>query len=127
MNAKFKRPAVPIYTSRGDAEAFLVYPYLFNRLGEWIGWVTIDRQVYSVLGFYVGDLTAEPRIIRKKFSSTLKPWKSVPVRPSHFVVPAAIPLAPLMGDLRFGLIDVLLDEPERLHTLDAGEQREDLD
>jgi hypothetical protein len=32
-----------------------------------------------------------------------------------------------MGDLRFGVMDVLLDEPERLHTLDAGEQRQDLD
>lgn len=127
MNAQFKRPVVPIYTSRGDAEAFLAYPYLFNRLGEWIGWATVDRQVYSVLGFYVGDLTAEPRIIRKKFSNTLVPWKSPPVHPPHFVVPATIPLAPLMGDLRFGLIDVLLDEPERLHTLDAGEQRQDLD
>jgi hypothetical protein len=32
-----------------------------------------------------------------------------------------------MGDLRFGVLDVLLDEPERLHTLDAGELRQDLD
>jgi hypothetical protein len=32
-----------------------------------------------------------------------------------------------MGDLRFGVLDVLLDEPERLHTLDAGEMRQDLD
>jgi hypothetical protein len=61
MNIPTQRSVIPIYTSRGDAEAFLVYPYLYNRSGEWIGWVTADRQVYSVLGFYVGDLTAEPR------------------------------------------------------------------
>ena len=41
---------IPIYTSRGDAEAFLDYPYLFNRIGDWIGWVTPKRDVYSVLG-----------------------------------------------------------------------------
>ncbi len=127
MNNQPQRSIIPIYTSRGDAEAFLVYPYLFNRLGEWIGWVTAERQVYSVLGFYVGDLTAEPRIIRKRITATLKPRRTPPSRPARLAVSATIPLAPLMGDLRFGVLDVLLDEPERLHTLDAGEQRQDLD
>ena len=120
--------AVPIFTSRGDAGAFLVYPYLYNRLGEWIGWVTAERQVYSVLGIYAGDMTAEPRIIRNRIIITsLKPNKTPPERPPYLLVPATIPLAPLMADLRFGVLDVLLEEPERLHTLDAGEQRKDLD
>jgi len=127
MSTQPQRSVIPIYTSRGDAEAFLVYPYLYNRLGEWIGWVTADRQVYSVLGYYVGDLTAEPRIIRKRITASLMPRRTPLVRPQRLLVPATIPLAPLMGDLRFGVMDVLLDEPERLHTLDAGEQRQDLD
>jgi hypothetical protein len=126
MNTQLQRSVIPIYTSRGDAEAFLVYPYLYNRLGEWIGWVTANRLVYSVLGFYVGDLTAEPRIIRKRITATLKPRKIPLARPPHLAVPATIPLAPLMGDLRFGVLDVLLEEPERLHTLDAGELRQDI-
>ncbi len=122
-----QRAVIPIYTSRGDAEAFLCYPYIYNRTGEWIGWVTADRQIYSVLGVYVGDLTAEPRILRKRITSTLKPRKSPPPRPPKLAVPATIPLAPLMADLRFGTVDVLLEEPERLHTTDAGELRQDLD
>jgi hypothetical protein len=122
-----QRSVIPIYTSRGDAEAFLVYPYLYNRLGEWVGWVTADRQVYSVLGFFVGELTAEPRLIRKRITATLKARKSPPPRPPRLAVPATIPLAPQMGDLRFGVMDILLEEPERLHTLDAGEQRQDMD
>ena len=121
------RSVISIYTSRGDAEAFLVYPYLYNRMGEWIGWVTAERQVYSVLGYYVGDLTAEPRIVCKRITATLRPSKSPPPRPPKLAVPATIPLAPQMGDLRFGVMDVLLEEPQRLHTLDAGEQRQDLD
>ena len=121
------RAIVPIYTSLGDAEAFLVYPYLHNRLGEWIGWVTSDRQVYSVLGFYVGELTAEPRIIRKKITASLKPRKTPPPPPVCLLLPATIPLPPMLPDLRFGVLDVLQDEPERLHTLDAGELRKDLD
>ncbi len=127
MNTQPGRSVIPIYTSRGDAAAFLVYPYLYNRLGEWIGWITAERQVYSVLGSYVGDLTAEPRIVRKRVTDTLMPRKTPPARPPSFAVPATIPLAPLMGDLHFGVMDVLLEEPGLLHTLDAGELRQDLD
>jgi hypothetical protein len=122
-----QRTIIPIYTSRGDAEAFLCYPNLFNRTGEWIGWVTADRQVYSVLGFFVGELTAEPRILRRRITATIKPRRSPPTRPPRLEVPATIPLAPLMGDLRFGVVDVLLEEPERLHTVDSGDFRQDLD
>jgi hypothetical protein len=127
MSLQPLRAVIPIYTSRGDAEAFLCYPYLHNRLGEWIGWVTADRQVYSVLGFYVGELTAEPRIIRKRITASLKPRKSPPATPTRLLIPSTIPLAPLMGDLRFGVLDILMDEPERLHTLDSGEERQDAD
>jgi hypothetical protein len=127
MNNQSRFSVIPVYTSRGDAEAFLVYPYLFNRLGEWIGWVTAERQAYSILGYYVGELTAEPRIIRKRFTASLKPRKSPPPPPQRLAIPATIPLAPLMADLRFGVEDVLLEEPERLHTMDGGELRQDLD
>ncbi len=122
-----QRSIVPIYTSRGDAEAYMIYPYLYNRMGEWVGFVTPDRQVYSVLGFYVGDLTAEPRIVRRRITASLKPRKTPPPRPQHITLPATIPLPPMMADLKFGYTDILLDEPERLHTVDAGELRQDLD
>jgi hypothetical protein len=122
------QPAViAIYTSRGDAEAFLCYPYLYNRMGEWVGWVTAGREVYSVLGVYVGDLTAEPRIIRRQITATLKSRKAPPARPPRLSIPATIPLAPLMAELRPGAVDVLAEEPGRLHTLDAGDLREDMD
>jgi hypothetical protein len=128
MNNQPHRAIVPIYTSRGDAEAFLVYPYLHNRLGEWIGWVTADRMVYSVLGFFVGELTAEPRIIRKRITASLKPRKTpLAPPPNRLLVPPTIPLPPMLPDLRFGVMDVLLEEPERLHTLDSGENRQDMD
>ena len=118
---------IPIYTSRGDAEAFLDYPYLFNRTGDWIGWVTPKRDVYSVLGHYVGYLTNDPRILRKRTTFTLKPRLQPPAAPKKVYAPATIPLAPMMSELTQSLIDVLLDEPERLHTLDYGELRQDLD
>ncbi len=118
---------VPIYNSKGDADAFLEYPYLFNQLGEWIGFVDAKRQVYSVLGVYVGYLSNEPRILRKRSTSTLRAHAEVPRAPGKFVPPASVPLAPMMPELTHSIIDVLLEEPERLHTSDLGELRQDLD
>ena len=65
-------PLIPIYTSKGDAEAFLRYPYLFNRGGDWIGFVTPYREVYSVLGNFVGTLTNDPRIVGKRLGPAMK-------------------------------------------------------
>jgi hypothetical protein len=118
---------IPLYTTRGDAEAFLLYPYLFNRNGEWIGFVTSKREVYSVLGEYVGMVTDERRIVRKRATSTFLPRKAPPPRPPKVSPPATIPLPPMMSDLPHSQIDVLLDMPERLHTLDTGDGRRDMD
>ncbi len=118
---------IPIYTSRGEAEAFLVFPYIFNRNGEWVGWVTPKREVYSVLGYYVGSLTDDARITRKRSEDDVKSRLKPPPKPSKLATPASIPLAPLMSDLTQSFIDVLQDEPERLHTFDSGEFRQDMD
>ncbi len=121
------KTVIPIYNSKGDVDAFLVYPYLFNRTGDWIGWTTPKREVYSVLGYYVGYLSNDPRVLRKRATSTLKPRLKPPPRPERFSPPATVPLAPMMSELTHSIVDVLLEEPERLHALDAGELRDDLD
>ena len=118
---------IPIYTTAGDVGAFLVYPYLYNRVGEWIGWVRRDREVYSVYGRYVGHLGNGPRILRKRTYSFDKPTLEPPKRPPRIQPPATVPLPPMMAELSFSEIDVLQDEPERLPTLDTGEFKEDLD
>lgn len=118
---------IPIYTSQGDAEAFLLYPYIFNRLGEWIGWVTPQREVYSVMGYFVGVLTSDPRIVRNRSGDGDKPRRNPPRQPKRITTPAQVPLAPMMQELNYSMIDVLSEEPERLHTLDSGEMRQDMD
>jgi hypothetical protein len=117
---------IPIFTTHGDADVFLAYPYLYNRQGEWIGWVTAQREVYSVLGYYVGTLTSDPRIVRKR-SGEPKPRLKPPAAPARLRMPPTVPLPKMMGDLSHEVIDVLEDEPERLHTSDAGEMRQDMD
>jgi len=126
MNQNVRR-IIPIYSSRGDVDAFLSYPYLFNRSGEWVGWVTPNREVYSVMGYYVGYLSDDARILRKRATNALKPRLNPPPHPGRITTPATVPLAPLMKELTHSIIDVLVEEPERLHTLDSGELREDLD
>jgi hypothetical protein len=118
---------IPIYTTKGDAEAFLVYPHIYNRIGEWIGWITPQKEIYSVLGHYVGYLSKGPRILRKRAIEIEKARKHPLAKPPKVHPPATVPLAPMMPELSHSDIDVLLDEPERLHTADSGEFRDDLD
>lgn len=121
------RKLIPIYTSKGDAEAYLIYPYIYNRLGDWIGFVTPKREVFSVIGYYVGMFTDDFRIIGKRTTNTLKPRLKPPPAPGKVYPPATVPLAPMMRELTHSQIDILFDEPDRLHTLDSGEFREDMD
>ena len=118
---------IPIYNSQGEADAFLVFPNLYNRGGEWIGWVTPQRDVYSVMGYFVGTLTNDPRIVRKRAEDDLRPRLRAPAHPGRITPPATVQLAPMMKELTHSLVDILSEEPDRLHTLDSGEMREDLD
>lgn len=118
---------IPIYTTAGDCSAIMVFPHLFNTFGEWIGWITPDKQVYSVLGHYIGWLTDEPRILRRRVHDGSIQRLEPPTRPSNIRSPATIPLPPMMAVLPFAIIDVLSEEPERLHTIDTGEFKKDMD
>jgi hypothetical protein len=118
---------IPIYTTQGDVGAFLAYPNLFNRDGEWIGWVTAQREVYSVHGHYAGILNDDPRILRKLSEGIGSPRMDPPPFPGQITLPATIPLAPFMPELPIGFMDVLQDAPELLPSIDFGELREDMD
>jgi len=118
----------PVYNTRGDLEAFLSFPYIYSRLGEWIGWVTNDRLVYSVHGLYVGYYSKDNRILRKQSDAFGQHRLTPPAAPQgRITIPAHVPLAPLMAELPFGVIDVLLEQPDLLPSLDFGEGREDMD
>lgn len=118
---------ISIYTTRGEIVAFLRYPYIFNRQGEYIGWVTPEKEVYSVHGHYVGWLTNEPRVVRKHSSGYLKPRRTPPPIPEKITPPAILPLAPLMPELPVGAYDVFEETPEMLPPVDFGDLREDMD
>ncbi len=125
--ATITRHPIPIYASNGEAGVLLVYPYLFNLLGEWVGWVTPNREVYSTLGFFIGHLTGDPRILRKRNTEEPHPRMPIPPAPPPIKPPAVIPLAPLMSEVSFDTVDVLWECPQELHTVDTGELRDDMD
>ena len=127
MAFRAAKKLIVIYMTRGDVGAFLLFPHIFNRQGEWIGWVTPTRQVYSVHGHYVGWLSDEPRILRKLSSGYLKPRLAPPSQPESIAPPATIPLAPMMPEVPIGSFDVLEDSPELLPPIDFGDLREDMD
>lgn len=122
-----KTRIIAIFTTRGDVGGFLSYPYIFNRDGEWIGWVNEQKQVYSVHGHYVGWLSSDPRILRKQSSGYLKPIHDPPPHPNHLSPPASLPLAPMMAELPIGVNDVLGERPELMPAVDFGDLRDDMD
>jgi hypothetical protein len=119
---------VPIFTTLGDVAAFLAYPYIFSCEGDWIGWISPERFVYSTHGHYVGWLANGPRILRKLADGYTRPMVEViPPFTLKITTPVMHPLAPMMPELTFGEMDVLLDRPDLLPPVDFGELREDMD
>ena len=118
----------PIYTTRGEWAAMLIDIYLYNPRGEWVGYLTKTGHVFSVAGKYVGWLSKDFRILRKKVQDQTIPASRPPARPALKVrLPVNAPLPPLMADLSFDTFDVMDDEPERLHTLDDDPDAQDMD
>ena len=119
--------AIPIYSTSGDWAAMLMFPYLFNTLGEWIGWVTPDHDVFDVDGLYVGFIDDQPRILRRRTLSSAAPRREPPAAPERFNTPSLVPLPPFFRELPWEIIDVYEDDPDRLHASDSGELKEDMD
>ena len=122
-----KTRPIPIYNTSGDWSALLVFPYLFNTIGEWIGWITPDKQVYDVNGIFVGWLTEEPRILRRRIHDGPLLRRTPPDPPQRIRPPATVPLPKMMAELPFEIVDIFEEEPDRLHTTDAGELKEDME
>jgi hypothetical protein len=110
---------IPLYTTSGDLGGFLLYPHIFNSQGDWIGWVTADKQVYSVHGQYVGWMSKDFRILRQRTFDSNRPQQTPPPPPARFRPPAQVPLPPMMAEITSSTIDVLEERPDLLPTLDS--------
>lgn len=127
MMSPAKLRLIPVYTTRGDVGAILRYPYLFNPFGEWFGWVTANREVYSIYGTYVGQISNEWRILRPRSLNSSPPTCLPPANPGRIIPPANFPLPPLMPELALNLLDVLEEAPGLLPTIDSGDFKPDME
>lgn len=118
---------IPIFASRGEIGAFLHYPYIFNTFGEWIGWVSPERDVFAVNGMQVGILSDGPRILRKREWNYDQPKRKSPDPPGNIQVPSQLPLSPQLPEVANNMIDVLDEAPDLLPTADFGDLWEDMD
>jgi hypothetical protein len=121
-------PSLHLYTTRGEFAALLIYPYLYSRDGDWVGWVSDERDVFNLEGGYVGWVSHDRRILRR---ATVQP-RIIPAPPfkpeqTHVRVPATTPLPPLMAEYSRDVIDVLEEMPELLHPIDSSELKPDMD
>ena len=105
----------------------MIHPFIYSQTGEWVGWITSENDVYSVIGNYIGFLNRDNRILRKRSYDYSNPRKTPPPPQPRVRVPSIAPLPPMMAELPFTIIDVLDYEPHRLSTIDYDELREDMD
>lgn len=103
----------PIYRSDGEWVAVFHKGNLFNVDGEWIGFVQ-GRDVYNPSGQYLGYLSNDRRLLRKRADEDDRPDKAPPPRPERPSLPSSMPLAPMLGSLPYGIIDLFEEIPEQL-------------
>ena len=103
-----------IFDSSGEWHATLLNNCLWDARGEYIGFVRGPNfDVYTVYGQWIGNLSQDGRIIRKRTNDRqpmLKIRKLAPPKPRN--LPPRAPLPPLTGDLGYHLIDVLEWDPD---------------
>jgi hypothetical protein len=114
-------------TTKTVPAPMLLYSHLFNPIGEWIGWATSKKEIYNLDGSYVGMISPDNRILRKRCLDTQPPKLPLPKPPNKPRLPGSIPLPPRMAELPFDQVDVLEDMPDLLHTMDSGEFKPDVE
>ena len=99
-----------IFDTRGDWHAIVLNQYIFDTRGEYIGFIRgEDRDVYTTIGEWIGNLWADGRIVRKRSTEQSRPLlKELPPKPSKpEKLPARAHLPPMFAELGFDKIDVL--------------------
>jgi hypothetical protein len=114
----------PIYRSDGAWVAVYERGHLFNVDGEWIGFVH-GREVFDSSGLYLGFLSDDRRLLRKRSEPGKRPRLQPPPPPERPVIPASMPLAPMLRSLPYQIIDMFEAYPDRLSYL--SETRPDME
>jgi len=113
----------PIYRTDGEWVAVYTQGHIFGVGGEWLGFV-VGREVFDTGGDYLGFLSDDRRLLRRRRSDKHPERREAPPRPSRPELPANMPLAPMMRELPFGIVDVFEEEGDNI--LFVSETRPDM-
>ncbi len=114
-----------IWNTYGDWIATLVSGHLWDLTGLWIGWMEENGDVYRADGEWIGTLSKDSRILRKRSAGHRELRTDIPPRPERPDLPGRAPLPPTFVGLPYSVIDVLEEEPDTFKQL--SERRPDLD
>jgi hypothetical protein len=124
MSDKPNKP-IFIYNTPGDWQATAVGPYIFDSRGDYIGFLE-NGAAYTRDGEWVGDLSKDGRILRKR-AGKKRPLHTNPL-PNPGVkksdLPGRAPLPPQNAELSYDTIDVLDEDPDVFKRV--SEQRKDM-
>ena len=87
--------------------------HLFNTTGDWLGFV-VGREVFSPGGDYVGFLSDDRRLLRRRVVNKTGHYYDPPPPPERPSLPETVPLAPLLRELPFHIVDVFEEMGEKL-------------
>ena len=115
-----------IYSTRGDWEAARIGDYVFDLLGQWVAWVDGNgTDVFTRDGEYVGYLTRDNRILRKRVKPSLPLRKDIPSEPGKPALPPHAPLPPMFAELSYSEVDMFDWDPDVFKRV--SELRPDMD
>lgn len=114
----------PIYRTDGAWVAVFSDGHIFTVEGEWVGFV-IGREVFDTQGEYLGFISDDRRLLRKRVVNEAPGRKEPPPAPERPSLPAHMPLAPLMRELPFHIVDVFEEYADQLMYI--SETRPDME
>jgi hypothetical protein len=102
-----------IWNTYGDWVATLIEGHLYDLRGTWVGWVEENKDVYKGDGEWLGKLSDDRRILRKRTASRRPLREDIPDQPEEKPdLPVRAPLPPTFAELTFSDIDVLEEDPD---------------
>ena len=114
----------PIYRTDGEWVAVHHEGHIFSTAGGWLGFVD-GREVFDTGGDYLGYLSDDHRLLRRRRTDEHPPRREPPPRPPRPIIPATMPLAPLLRELPFSIVDVFEEEGEKIFFV--SETRPDME
>ncbi len=115
-----------LYDTHGDWQATRVANYIYDGRGEYIAFVE-GRAVYTRDGEWVGDLSKDGRILRKRAGAKKPLNPNLPPKATlkKSDLPGRAPLPQQMAELGYDMIDVFEEDPEVFKRL--SDRRPDME